>query len=1055
MKKIKSKKFWVRLGVALLVIPLVFFFAIVGVLYWKQDTIVQNLVHDMNQDFEGEIKIKDSHISPFETFPYISIDLEHLEIFENKLKNTKPIVKISEVFLGFDIWKIVSGKTEIKDIKLKNGSLNLIQNLDGSLNIVNAFNTKTKIEDVNQEFHLNLKKIELENIDLTKLNKENNILIDALIYKADAKFKSVNGHVFTELISNFELNLLKDGDTTFLKHKHFDLNTSFDYSERNNIITIDPTTAKLEGSEFNLAGTIDLANEMFLDLNFYGNKRNFDLLIAVSPEELIPLLKQYDNNGDISFNVVVKGKSINGKTPAIDAKFKCENALIANNNVNKKLDNLNFNGSFTNGKKRNPSTMEFKLNDFSARPEIGEVKADLIVTNFEKPDIQLKLNTNFELEFLTKFLNIKNLNDLTGKVGLVMNFRDIIDINNPKLVIEKSNESYFSELKIEDLSFIIDNGKNTPVKNVNLLIKTIGHKASIEYCNLSVGNSDLSLNGTISDLPAILHHTNSPVDTRLSISSNFLDLFELTGSDSTKSIDEQIENLSLDFDFKSTAKALTESPNLPVGEFFIENLYAKLKHYPHSFRDFHADIMIDSQDMRLIDFKGMIDKSDFWFSGKLSHYDLWFEESMNGDTKVEFDIVSKHLRLEDLFSYKGQNYVPKEYRHEEFSQFKLHGHTELHFNKGLQSTDIYLDKLESKMKVHPLKFEKFMGRIHLEKDNLMIENLSGKIGNSDFTTTAHWFLGEDNEEKKRTNYLSFSSNKLDLDQLLNYETITSNNEKVNHDSVFNIYTLPFTDMSYNFNVGYLNYHKYKLTNASAKLRTTTNHYLYVDELNLTAADGEFDVTGYFNGSNPSLIYFNPNIKASNVNLEKFMLKFDNFGQDHLVSENLKGKFTGTITGKIHMHTDLTPKIDDSELHIDMHVTEGKLEHFEMLNALSDYFGDKNLTSVRFDTLDNKLDLVNGKLSIPSMDINSSLGHLMISGEQNTDLNFNYLVSVPWKVITKTASNKLFKKNKEEVDTEQIDEIQYENENKKTRYVNVRIKGNSEDYKVSLGKRNEK
>lgn len=339
-KTFKSKKFWIKLGIALIIIPVIFFFSVVSVLYWKQDEIVQELVHDMNEDFVGNIKIKDSHISPFETFPYISIDLEHIEVYETKQKNETPIINISEVFLGFDIWKIISGKTKIKDIKLKNGSINLIQDLNGDFNIVKAFLSNKKIEDVNEEFHLNLKKIELENIDLTKLNKENNILVDALIYNADAKFKSLNGHVFTELESTFELNLLKDGDTTFLKHKHFDLNTSFDYSEKNNIITIDPTIAKLEGSEFNLAGSIDLVNEMFLDLNFSGNKSNFDILIAISPEELIPTLKQYDNNGKISFNVVVKGKSINGHNPSIDAIFKCENALIANNNVNKKLDKL-------------------------------------------------------------------------------------------------------------------------------------------------------------------------------------------------------------------------------------------------------------------------------------------------------------------------------------------------------------------------------------------------------------------------------------------------------------------------------------------------------------------------------------------------------------------------------------------------------------------------------------------------------------------------------------------------------------------------------------------
>ena len=45
-----------------------------------------------------------------------------------------------------------------------------------------------EIEDVNDEFHLALHEIELENIDIHKLNEENNIIFDALVYQADAKF---------------------------------------------------------------------------------------------------------------------------------------------------------------------------------------------------------------------------------------------------------------------------------------------------------------------------------------------------------------------------------------------------------------------------------------------------------------------------------------------------------------------------------------------------------------------------------------------------------------------------------------------------------------------------------------------------------------------------------------------------------------------------------------------------------------------------------------------------------------------------------------------------
>ena len=148
--------------------------------------------------------------------------------------------------------------------------------------------------------------------------------------------------------------------------------------------------------------------------------------------------------------------------------------------------------------------------------------------------------------------------------------------------------------------------------------------------------------------------------------------------------------------FNSSAKAFTESPHLPLGEFVIEDLYAELSNYPHTLHDFHADVFIDDQNFRIIDFSGMIDKSDFHFSGKLENYDLWFEEQPKGDTKITFDLTSKLLQLQDLFSYGGENYVPEDYRHEEFQNFKAHGRAELHFDTILYSSDIHLDLLAAK-----------------------------------------------------------------------------------------------------------------------------------------------------------------------------------------------------------------------------------------------------------------------------------------------------------------------------------------------------------------------
>ena len=83
--------------------------------------------------------------------------------------------------------------------------------------------------------------------------------------------------------------------------------------------------------------------------------------------------------------------------------------------------------------------MEFSLKDFQQIR--GIFSGDLIVTNFLEPDINLKLVSNFKLDFLAKFFEFEDLKDLSGDLELTMNFHDIIDLDQPEKSIEKLNES--------------------------------------------------------------------------------------------------------------------------------------------------------------------------------------------------------------------------------------------------------------------------------------------------------------------------------------------------------------------------------------------------------------------------------------------------------------------------------------------------------------------------------------------------------------------------------------------------------------------------------------
>jgi hypothetical protein len=565
----RRKKIWKRILLAVVLIPVILFGVLMAVLYWKQDTIVQQLIDTANRDFAGELEIQDSHISPFANFPYVSIDLDHVKIYENKNKTGAALLEVADVYLGFDLLTIIQGKMDIKIIRVKDGAIKLVQHSDGSFNITNALSGKEEVSDPAAEFHLDIKAIELNNVHVLKINESDSLLIDAFIQEAQSRFKADQNHVLVKLDTRFEMNVLLNGDTTFAKHKHFDLHTQLDFDQQTQILTIQPSELQLERALFKLDGAVDFDDDMNMDIRFHGNKPNFDLFLAFAPEELTPALQRYDNAGKIFFEASIIGKAANGHNPVVLAEFGCEDAFFNNKESQKKLDQLFFKGKFTTGEKGNASTSEFSLSDFSARPEAGIFSGNLTVRNFESPEIEMKVRSEFDLDFLAKFLNIKDLQDLSGNVSLTMNFHDIVDLDNPEKSIEKLNESYFTELDVKNLTFRAP-GFHLPVRNVNIRATMDGHEARIERFDLKVGNSDLSIAADISDLPAILHHTKNPVTAHLTIKSALLNVKELTSGDTLlkKPIDEQIKNLSMKLKFNSSARAFTESPNLPVGEFF-------------------------------------------------------------------------------------------------------------------------------------------------------------------------------------------------------------------------------------------------------------------------------------------------------------------------------------------------------------------------------------------------------------------------------------------------------------------------------------------------------
>ena len=91
-----------------------------------------------------------------------------------------------------------------------------------------------------------------------------------------------------------------------------------------------------------------------------------------------------------------------------------------------------------------------------------------------------------------------------------------------------------------------------------------------------------------------------------------------------------------------------------------------------------------------------------------------------------------------------------------------------------------------------------------------------------------------------------------------------------------------------------------------------------------------------------------------------------------------------------------------------------------------------------------------------MTIESTIGHMELSGTHDSDQNIDYYLRIPWKAARKAAWQKLFKGKRDTlVNPEQEDAIVAIDTTKRIRYLNLKIKGNVDDYKISLGKKKDK
>jgi len=1046
------------------------------VMHTQQERLVNVAVSELNKHLKGQLVIEESSISLFRHFPHVSAALHEARFYADKSGKGRPICEVDRFYVGFSIIDLLHEKYTVRRLSVHGGTIDLVRDANGNINLVEAGNYQPDSTDTKQRAaaggqglgEIDLQQVEFLDVAISLLDKENNTRLTSYINTLTSHFKLDSCELTVNLHTDTNVDFASKTDSTFFRNKHVVLDGEADYKIDTRHLDITTCSFTLNEAAFTVHGSATLARQADVDLRVIGDKQDFNLLTAFLPEDVKRDLKPFRYEGDLYFDGAVKGIVAADSLPLIEVNFGCRDAWVMNTHANRKVDQLRFTGYYTNGDAHALKTSELHIVNVNARPEKGVFKGNFVMRDFTQPHTLVQINSELELKFLGEFFGIPDLRQTTGKIKLDMNFKEIHDIELPEESLNKLKEGIQSQLVVEDLSFRIPGYKH-PVEHMNVHASMSDGRITLDSASLRVGNSDLHLDGSLSDIRAFLRHPHQTIQLALHASSNQLVLKELLAYDTalSRKMDEEVKGFNVALAFETTVYELLHPDPLPRGTFELKNLRGAFKVYPHVFKDLNGTMMVSDTTLRLRNLTGTIDSSDLQFSGRINNFHLWFHDIKKGKTNIAFDFKSKRFRMQDVLSKSVREYIPRGYRREEANNVWLRMKFDLKYDTMFRFANGHITHIIGDLKKHQLKLKDIHGTVKYGARMFALDTLQGTIGRTDFNVSLKYFFsGYDRQMKKRTNTLKFVSKFLDADEISQYDlapkksrkqrsadslAMVRNPDSVAHAQAFNIFKIPFSDFDAAVDIGKLKYNSLWLKEIKARARMRQNQHIYVDTLGMKIADGQLSMHGHFDGSDPNRIYFQNDIAVAQIDLAKMMVKFDHFGQDVVVNKNIKGRLSGQIKSYIQVHPNFVPIMSKTTAELDIKVFNGSLVDFAPMQAMSSYFKDKNLRLIRFDTLHNKLTFSDGVLLIPSMNINSSLGFIKMSGRQSLDMTMEYYVRVPMKMVTHVGFESLFSRKREEVDLNQVDEIEFVDQEKKIAFMNLKVTGKPADFKVGLGR----
>ena len=962
------------------------------------------------------------NLIPFMNFPDVALNLHNVTYYEKEIHRDslyqEPILSLDEIYITLDVFDLIRGDITIAQARLQEGFIRIeiyedsLSNLENALGIRFGEGTEKDSVEGLPTMKVDLDRLRISNIFAVMHDHTNGNELSIQINQLESRF--------SYLPENIEAAIKLDIDVNSLKHLTFNLETSKNILFESDVsvdpqlelVQISPSKLEFSGLEMETWGSFGYSDKRELDLKFKASNTGLDLLNFLFRGILDLDEIEQIGSGSIHLDGDIKGV-LRETLPVIRINGSAEDIGFRIKSLQKDVTDISFNMHATNGKKPDLSEGVIHMEKFTASFPEGTINANITVSNMVTPELDVEISGLINLDGMEQMIKYDALSGLQGQIALDGRLNGRVNRDS----VEFLNEAGTLSVLIEDGGFILDQDTVKSISGEIFVEENIIGTNSLE---LDFNGNKVDLNVHVQDLLLYLLDFDCDVRAEVSLASEVLyPASFISDTAVAKLLGDELRGLHFSAGAVVSAQdldAFIKNDSIPTVHLSLDSFGIELPVYA-DISDMNASLTIGPDSVALHYLSGTIGESGFIFSGLVSNYDALSTQDSGEVVSVTYDLKSDLMRAEDFFTFNGGFMLPETYQTEYLEDFRLAGtfeapvygllHDSVPMDFGLSIKD-----LGWKFRYYPLEFKQFLVQLRKKGDRLIIDDFRGEIGESNLKMTATLENINDTARENIYGSLVLESNLLDFNELLNYQLP----EEMKDSSLIDttevrepprLDQINYPDFDFTLNLGEVRYGNYKVFGMKGKLRSSTNRILYLDQLiTSTESGGSIEFNGQFNVSNPYYYTFSADLDINNVDINDLAFEMQSGDSVYTLNENFQGIVSADGLAEIFITPDLKIDMSTTTAMFNMRVVDGALIEFTPLQAAAKFLDNKDLNHVRFAMLRNSFTLIDSRIIVPLMNVESTAGQLLIEGEQGLDNSYLYLVRVPVWLVKGAAKSVL-------------------------------------------------